>query len=203
MKIETLEQLRDILGHANEMTKAKIYSRLTEQAVDFIGRSPLLVLATADQRGMPTASPKGDAPGFVHVQADNTLLVPERLGNKLISSFRNILQNPRVGLIFFVPHCVETLRVSGTAELLHDPALAEELQAQGKPALLTMRVTVTESYFQCGKALIRSSLWKPETWPAESRISFGREIGDNLGRDAAFAAELDDRVQQRYCDSLY
>lgn len=203
MKIETQEQLRVILGHPNETTKAKIYSRLTQQAIDFIRRSPLLVLATADREGMPTASPKGDAPGFVHVQGEHTLLVPERLGNKLISSFRNILETPRVGLIFFVPRCVETLRVSGTAELLHDAEVAVQLQAQGKPALLTMRVTVTESYFQCGKALIRRSFWNPESWPAESRISFGREIGDNLGQDAAFAADLDDRVQQRYCDSLY
>jgi PPOX class probable FMN-dependent enzyme len=203
MQIETLEQLRALLGHPNETTRAKIYSRLTEQAVDFIRRSPLLVLATADREGMPTASPKGDAPGFVHVQSENTLLIPERLGNKLVSSFRNILENPRVGLIFFVPRCVETLRVGGTAELLHDAGLADQLQAQGKPALLTMRVTVTESYFQCGKALIRSSFWHPESWPPESRISFGREIGDNLGQDAAFAADLDDRVQQRYCDSLY
>lgn len=57
-----------------------------------------------------------------------------------MSSFRNILEDPRVGLIFFVPRCVETLRVSGTAELLHDGALAEQLQAMGRPALLTLRV---------------------------------------------------------------
>jgi uncharacterized protein len=203
MRIETLEQLRAILGHPSDLTQGKIHQRLTPQAVDFIGRSPLLILATADRNGMPTASPKGDAPGFVHVQGDHTLLVPERLGNKLVSSFRNILENPRAGLFFFVPRCFETLRVSGAVELLHDVALAKQLQAKGKPALLTMRVTVTESYFQCGKALIRSSLWQPESWPAESSVSFGREIGGNLGQDAAFAADLDSRVRQRYCDSLY
>lgn len=203
MRIENVEQLRAVLGHPNETTQAKIYSRLTDQAIGFIKRSPLMIVATADRNGMPTASPKGDAPGFVHVAGDDTLLVPERRGNKLVSSFRNILENPRVGLFFFVPRCVETLRISGTAELLHDAALAEQLKAMGKPALLTMRVHVTEAYFQCGKALIRSSLWKPESWSTESAVSFGREIGDNLGKDAAFASELDDRIQQRYCDSLY
>lgn len=203
MRIETVEQLRSVLGHPNETTQAKIYSRLTAQAMEFIGRSPLMILATADHSGMPTASPKGDAPGFVHVEGDDTLLVPERLGNKLASSFKNILVNPRVGLFFFVPRCVETLRISGTAELLHDTVLAEQLKAMGKPALLTMRVHVTESYFQCGKALLRSSFWKPESWPAESTISFGREIGANLHKDAAFSNELDARVQERYCDSLY
>lgn len=203
MRIETIDQLREVLGHPNETTQAKIYSRLTAQAREFIGRSPLMIVATADRHGMPTASPKGDAPGFVHVEGDDTLLIPERLGNKLASSFRNILENPRVGLFFFVPRCVETLRVSGTAELLHDPTLAEQLKAMGKPALLTTRVRVTEAYFQCGKALIRSSFWKPESWPAECSISFGREIGDNLGQDTAFASELDARIQKRYCDSLY
>lgn len=203
MRIETLEQLRAVLGHPNETTQAKIHARLTPQAQGFIARSPLLIVATADRTGLPTASPKGDAPGFVHVAGDDVLLIPERPGNKLASSFRNLLENPRVGLFFFVPRCVETLRVSGTAELLHDAALAARLQAQGKPALLTLRVQVTEAYFQCGKALLRSSFWQPQTWPAESRVSFGREIGDNLGEDAAFAAEVDARVQQRYCDSLY
>jgi PPOX class probable FMN-dependent enzyme len=203
MRIESVEQLRAVLGHPNETTKAKIHARLTSQAIGFIARSPLMIVATADRHGTPTASPKGDAPGFVNVDGDHTLLVPERLGNKLAASFLNILENPCVGLFFFVPRCVETLRVSGTAELLHDTALAERLQAMGKPALLTMRVKVTEAYFQCGKALIRSSFWVPESWPAESAISFGREIGDNLGQGAAFASELDARVQQRYCDSLY
>lgn len=203
MRIETVEQLRAVLGHPKETTKAKISSQLTPQAIEFIGRSPLLILATADRNGMPTASPKGDAPGFVLVDGQRTLLIPERLGNKLASSFQNLLENPRVGLFFFVPRCVETLRVSGTAELLTDPALAERLQAMGKPALLTMRVTVTEAYFQCGKALIRSSLWKPESWPAASTVSFGREIGGNLGKDAEFANDLDLQVQQRYSDSLY
>lgn len=203
VRIETVEQLRAVLGHPNETTQAKIHSRLTAQAVEFIARSPLLIVSTAGRNGMPTASPKGDAPGFARVEGDDTLLIPERLGNKLASSFRNILENPQVGLFFFVPRCVETLRISGAAELLHDSALSEQLKAQGKPALLTMRIRVSEAYFQCGKALIRSSFWKPESWPEATSISFGREIGDNLGKDAAFASELDARVQERYCDSLY
>lgn len=203
MRIESVDQIRAILGEPKETTKAKVNSRLTEQAIDFIGRSPFLVLATSDAFGMPTASPKGDSPGFVHVIGNHTVLVPERVGNKLISSYRNVIQNPRVGLIFFVPRCVETLRISGTAELIHDAELDEQLQAHGKPSLLTMKVQVLEAYFQCGKSLIRSSLWNPERWPEESRVSFGREIGDNLGQNPEFAQELDAGVQQRYRDSLY
>jgi hypothetical protein len=81
MKIETLEQLRVILGHPNETTKAKIHAHLTPQAIGFIGRSPLVIMATADQSGMPTASPRRGSPGFVHVEENDRLLIPERLCN--------------------------------------------------------------------------------------------------------------------------
>jgi PPOX class probable FMN-dependent enzyme len=203
MRIETVEQLRAVMGFPSELTQGKIYQRLTQQAKRFIGRSPFMVIATANAQGMPTASPKGDEPGFVRVENDDTLLMPERRGNKLLSSFLNVLENPRVGLIFFVPGCVETLRVSGTAELLNEAELARRLEAKGTPALLTLRVTVTEAYFHCGKALIRSELWNPPTWPQDVRVSFGEQIGVNLGKDAAFAEDVDAQVQQRYCDSLY
>jgi uncharacterized protein len=203
MRIESLGQLRSLLGHPSELTKAKIYSRLNAQMREFIARSPLLMLATSGSDGMPTASPKGDAPGFVQVDEEDRLLIPERLGNRLVSSFQHLLENPRAGLIFLVPGCTETLRISGTVELLHDAELAARLQAHGKPALLVTRLTVTEAYFQCGKAFIRSALWKPETWPAESRVSFGKEIGENLGKDTAFEADVDAQVQMRYSDSLY
>jgi uncharacterized protein len=202
-RIETLAQLRDVLGHPSELTKNKIYHQLNAQMRDFISRSPLLLLATTGEDGVPTVSPKGDAPGFVHVDDEGRLLLPERLGNKLVSSFQHLLENPHAGLLFMVPRCTETLRVSGTAEILHDAELALRLQAQAKPALLVTRITVTEAYFHCGKALIRSSLWKPEQWPEESRVSFGKEIGQNMGCDADFATNVDTQVQLRYQDSLY
>jgi uncharacterized protein len=202
-QITSLDELRGILGQPSELTKSKIYTQLNPQMRDFIARSPFLILASTGTDGIPTATPKGDAPGFVQIDDQGRLLIPERLGNKLLSSFQRLLENPYTGLIFLLPRCTETLRISGRAELLHDPALAMQLQAQGKPALLVTRVTVSEAYFQCGKAFIRSKLWQPETWPEESRVSFGREIGHNMGRDERFTTELDAQVQQRYCDSLY
>ena len=203
MRIDTAEQLRSLLGHPSELVMAKVHDHLSPQACDFIARSPLVILATANRDGMPTASPKGDVPGFVHTEGTHTLYLPERRGNKLLSSFLNLLENPRLGLIFLVPGCVETLRVSGTAELLDDPELASRLMVQNAPALLTVKLRVTEAYFHCGKAFIRSNLWKAETWPTDFRVSLGREIGANLGKDATFAADIDAQVQQRYCDSLY
>jgi len=200
--IENLEALRAIVGEPSELTPNKMYAYLNEQASDFIAKSPFLVMATVDADGMPTASPKGDFPGFVHQADEHTLYMPERKGNRLVVSYQNIMATPKVGLIFMLPQCSETLRVSGNAELVTDPDLCAKLESRGTPALLLLKVTVTQAYFHCGKAFIRSGLWDPESWPDETRVSFGKEIGNNIGKDQAFVEDLDAQVVERYKDSL-
>lgn len=201
--INNLEELRAIVGEPSELTAKKFYPHLNEQASDFIARSPFLVMATIDADGMPTASPKGDYPGFVHQADAHTLYMPERKGNRLVVSYQNILANGKVGLIFLLPRSNETLRISGKAELVTDPELCGKLESRGNPALLLLKVTVTEAYFHCGKAFIRSDLWQPAAWPdEETRISFGKEIGDNIGRGKEFVEDLDTQVVERYKDSL-
>ena len=201
--IQNLNELRSIAGEPSELTEKKMYPYLNAQASDFIAQSPFLVLATVDANGMPTASPKGDEPGFVYQADEYTLYMPERKGNRLVVSYQNILATPKVGLIFFLPRCSETLRVSGTAELVTDSALCEQLKSRGNAAILLLKVKVTEAYFHCGKAFIRSGLWKPDTWPEEEiRVSFGKEIGDNIGKGKTFVEDLDAQVVERYKDSL-
>ncbi len=196
--ITTVEQLNALLGVPNAMTPKKLLARLDDQAIDFIRRSPLLVIGTADADGNQDVSPKGDPAGFVAVENDITLLIPERKGNRLMFGFRNILVNPHVGLIFMVPNTDETLRVNGVAELTTDPAILERLPARGAPALLAIRVTVRECFFHCGKAFIRSALWKPESWPARGRVSFGKYIGTG----EAIARQVDRAVEQDYKANL-
>src|SRR5216683_4675295 len=133
-RISTVEQLRAILGEPNPMTPKKLLRELDEMAIDFIQRSPFLVLGTADAEGNQDASPKGDGPGFVVVENENTLLIPDRRGNKLLFSLQNILVNPHVGIIFLIPGTDETLRVNGIAELTADPALLERLAWHAGPA---------------------------------------------------------------------
>ena len=128
--------------------------------------------------------------------------MPERKGNRLVVSYQNILANPRVGIIFMRPRCTETLRVSGTAELVTDEDLCAKLSSRGAPALLLLKINVTQAYFHCGKAFIRSELWQTESWPEETRVSFGREIGDQIGKGKDFVEDLDAQVLERYKDSL-
>ncbi len=161
-----------------------------------------MLLATADRDGRPDVSPKGDEPGFVAVEDDHTLLVPERKGNKLIFALQNILVNPAVALIFLVPGTEETLRVHGTAELAADPAVVQRLAARGQPALLAIRVRVERCFFHCAKAFKRSRLWHPETWPPNIRISFGQLLAPRLGGGDDLAGSIDRMIEEDYKTNL-
>ncbi len=201
-RVETVAQLQTLIGEPNPLTPKKLFSALDEAAIDFIGRSPFLVLATADAQGNQDASPKGDGPGFVAVENEHTLLIPERKGNRLMFSLRNILANPQVGIIFLVPGTDETFRVNGTAELSDDPDLLVRLSARGAPALLAIRVTVRECFFHCAKAFIRSQLWKPETWSERKKISFGKILTAKVGGGDELARQVDLAVEQDYKNNL-
>src|SRR5690242_12595543 len=134
--VRTETEIDEILGKPSAMVEQKIFDHVDEFAAAFISKSPLVFVATSDRDGRLDVSPKGDAPGFVLQDDASTLLLPERIGNRLAFGFRNILANPRVALIFVVPGTTETLRIAGTAELTRDPAVLERLSAKGKPALL-------------------------------------------------------------------
>ena len=201
-RIESAVTLRKLIGSPSEMVPHKIHRVLNARAIEFIGKSPMLMLSTADARGQATVSPKGDPAGFVHVEDSTTLLIPERKGNKLIFSLTNILANAGVGLIFLVPGTCETLRVQGEAQLLDDEALCAKVSARGNKALLVIRVRVTECYFHCAKAFLRSDLWKPETWREKIAISFGEEIAESGGIGRESIREFDQAVAGRYKTDL-
>lgn len=201
-KIASVEALRRIIGSPNRQVPLKVHRELNARAARFIGKSPMLMLATSDAAGRPTVSPKGDLPGFVHVEDNRTLLIPERKGNRLVFSLTHILENPRVGLIFLLPGTGETLRVQGTAELLDDAELCARMSARGSPALLVTRVAVSECYFHCAKAFLRSRLWNPGTWPEKMAISFGEEIAESGGLQRDAIEEFDRAVAQRYQTDL-
>jgi uncharacterized protein len=196
--IDTLVRLREIVGEPSARVSYKIHERLNERARQFIARSPMLFFATADANGRATVSPKGDAPGFVRVVDERTLQMPERKGNKLVFSLQNLLVNPQVGLIFLVPGTGETLRVSGRAVLLDDADLCASFPARDRPALLVTQITVSECYFHCAKAFLRSRLWQAGTWPEAIDISFGHEIAQQGGLPAGEIEAFDRAVRGRY-----
>jgi len=134
----------------------------------------------------------------VRIENDRTIVLPERNGNNLAFSLQNIIENPNVGIIALVPDAGETLRINGKAAILADPELLHELGARGKPAMLALRVSIERAYFQCARSVLRAELWKPETWPAPRRISFGKIIGRNAGGKEDLQQQIDSMVDRSY-----
>jgi PPOX class probable FMN-dependent enzyme len=173
----------------------KELAHIDRQARAFIARSSFLVIATADADGWPDASPRGDPPGFVVVEDEHRLLMPDRPGNNRVDSFRNLVVNPKIGMLFFVPGHAHSLRINGEARIVTDTALRERFAVNGKPARAVVEVTARQVFFHCGKSLIRSKLWDPEHWPSrDGLLSLGRAIADQVpGIDGdkaeAFVAE--------------
>lgn len=201
-RLDSVEQVRALVGEEIPVVRAKLFQALDETAVAFIQRSPMLLLATADAGGTPDVSPKGDGPGFVAVEGDDTLLIPDRKGNKLIFGLQNILANPRVALLFLLPGTGETLRVHGTAELTCDPEVLERLSARGQPALLAIRVRVDRCFFHCAKAFKRSHLWDPAAWPEPLRVSFGKLLARKLGGGPELGGTIDEMIEEDYAKNL-
>ena len=180
--IENPGQLRELYGMPSERAVKKQIDRLDHHCRAFIARAPFLVIASSDPSGRCDASPKGDAPGFVAVVDERSLLIPDRLGNNRTDTLGNLLARPGVGLIFFVPGINETLRVNGRASVTTDPALLTPLAVNGKMPRSGILVAVEEVYFHCGKALIRSDLWNPDKHVRRSDFpSMGRILAEQIG----------------------
>jgi PPOX class probable FMN-dependent enzyme len=151
-------QLDALFGAPAETSLRKEAKHLHPVYRDWIARSPFAVLATQGPDGMDT-SPRGDPAPLVRMPDDHTVLLPERRGNNRVDSLRNILADPRVSLIFFVPGINETVRVNGTARLNVDPALLASFTLQDQAPKCVIEVAVQAVFFQCAKALVRSRLW--------------------------------------------
>jgi PPOX class probable FMN-dependent enzyme len=156
-----VEELRQHYAEPGELARKKIMQRLDPHATHFIALSPFLTIASISAAGAD-CSPRGDAPGFVQVVNDVTLRIPDRRGNNLLDTMQNILAQPDVGLLFFVPGVNETLRINGTARIITEPALLAPLAIKNLLPASALEVTIRQVYFHCGRSLLRADLWNPE-----------------------------------------
>jgi len=167
-----------------------------------IEASPFFVLATGGPAGMD-ASPRGDQPGFVVVEDEKTLLIPDRRGNNRVDSLRNIVENPRVALLFLVPGVGETLRVNGRAEIRTDPPLLERFAVDGKQPRSVIVVRVDTVFFQCARAIFRSSLWDPARHVPRGSLPSTGTIVSALTQGRFEGKEYDQRLYERLKAGLY
>ncbi|HEY1707903.1 MAG TPA: MSMEG_1061 family FMN-dependent PPOX-type flavoprotein [Rhizomicrobium sp.] len=198
-QITSLEALRRHIPAPNAVTKMKVLDHLDEQARAFITRSPFLVLSTVGENGAVEVSPKGDEAGFVSVEDDRTILIPDRNGNNLAFGMLNILENPEIGMIFLAPGTGETLRVGGTASIRDDADVCARLSSRGRPAKLFMQIAVKRAYFHCARAILRAGLWQTETWPQPPmKVSFGKIFQKLMKAEDSIVKQIDDDVHAAY-----
>jgi len=194
--------LRKLYPPTVERARLKTQFKLDKHSRNFIARSPFVCLGSSSERGADV-TPRGDEPGFVLVLDDTTLAIPDWPGNNRLDSFSNIVLNPQVALLFLIPGVDETLRASGTAEISTSGELLERWQRNGKKPRAVLVVTIREAFFHCGKALIRSRLWKDDYKIQRSELPpYGEILKDQIVTSET-AEQIEMSIQSGYKNKLY
>jgi uncharacterized protein len=202
-EIATAEELSEIIGEPLRRTLDKERTVLHELDRQWLAASPFCLVATSDAEGRCDVSPKGDPAGFTQVLDERTIAVPERPGNRRADGFRNILVNPHVGLLYFIPGRGDTLRVNGRARLLRDAPFFDEMVVRGHRPEVVLLVEIEQIFHHCAKAFLRSGIWKPETWNPDAVASRAR-IAKQLDRPDDPMPELEHYYSaERYEEILY
>jgi PPOX class probable FMN-dependent enzyme len=191
--VTTVEQLEALYGETMPTAIVKEIDYINDGYRKLIEAAPFVSVATSGPEGLD-CSPKGDAPGFVHILDNKTLALPDRPGNNRLDGFRNIVRDPRIALLFLIPGVSETLRVNGRAAISVDPELMQSFAVNGKLPRCVLIVHVETIYFHCAKAIVRSKLWDeatridrkslPSTGAIIAELSKGKLGGDTYDREA-------------------
>ena len=199
--VTTMDQLESMYGEVHPPARVKEIDHVNAQYRAFIEKAPFFALATSGPDGLD-CSPRGDPAGFVRVHDEKTLMIPDRRGNNRIDSLRNLIEDPRVALLFLIPGCGETIRVNGRAQICTDPELCRSFTMEGKTPRCVIVVTVERCYFQCPKAIVRSKLWDPASKVERTSLPSSGTIlaaisGGKIGgpeHDRAYPARLKETI---------
>lgn len=195
--------LREVMGEPMSIAATKEMPSLDTHCRHFISLSPFLCLSSMSADGKADVSPRGDPPGFVKVLDDRTVLIPDRKGNRRLDSMQNILEQPSVAVIFFVPGIEETLRLNGRAGITRDAALLADMAVQGQAPTVGIRIEIHTVFFHCAKALKRSGLWDPETRIDRSDFPRYGQIIKDQRNPGGTADEIEDYIQSKYRTEMY
>ncbi|MXW60632.1 MAG: pyridoxamine 5'-phosphate oxidase family protein [Acidimicrobiaceae bacterium] len=202
MAVTNQTELRSVYREPMPRAAQKVVDRLDVHCRKFIALSPFCIVSSTGVNGRADASPRGDHPGFVQVLDDRTLLIPDRPGNNQVDSLQNILVHPVVGLLFLVPGMNETLRVCGTAEIVTDPELLAPLAIRNRVPVSGLRITITDAFLHCGRALLRARLWDPEAQIDRGDYpTYGQVLANQIA--GANAQEIDASEDEANREQLY
>ena len=201
--ITSLEEIRGTLGEVSDNQRDKIIDHVDQHISEWIKRSPFVVVSTYDVEGNVDVSPKGDPPGFVTILDEKTLAVPDRLGNRRVDTFQNLLVNPRIGLMFIVPKRREVVRVSGSAQIVKDEELLKSMAINDRQPEFVILVRVEKAFYHCGKAMIRSRMWQPDEWGSiDGMTTYAQAVMDHA-RPPQSLEELTERFDRNERERLY
>ena len=197
MSIESETELREMYGHPNKRATLKQLDSLDKHAIHFLSLSPFMVLSTVGKNWMLDTSPRGGEPGFVKLDSNNNLLLPDAKGNNRLDSLVNILDNPPVGCLFLLPGVVETLRINGYASLEKDQSILEPFNHLTHKPKCVIKIKVKEVFLHCAKALMRSQLWSVDSQINRNELpTMGQMLKDQL--NDGHAPESQEDMIKRY-----
>ena len=203
-EITSETQLRELMGDpVHELVQVKSTPVITPALRSYIEQSPFLCLATHGADGSSDVSPRGDAPGFVHILDERTLVIPERPGNKRLDSVRNIISQPQLALVFMIPGVLETVRVNGRGVISTDPELLALFPVNGKLPQLAIVVTVEEAFGHCSKAFRRSKLWQDDYLPTQKVPTLAEMMAGHLQLDAETTSMLEAAIADDASNNMY
>jgi PPOX class probable FMN-dependent enzyme len=200
--LTTIDQLESLYGQPSPTSIQKEADLITDEYRRLIEASPFVAIATAGSGGMD-CSPKGDAAGFVTVLDEGTLAIPDRRGNNRLDSLRNLVEDPRIALLFLIPGLGETLRVNGTARITTDDDLRASMSVKGSIPNVVVVVNVESVYFHCSKAILRSDLWNPDHHVERNSLPTPGKIIQSISCGDFDAEEIDAVYPRRQLETLY
>ena len=201
--LTSMTAVREIIDGVHPAQKLKVLDHIDMHCRAWIERAPFVVMSTVDKAGNLDASPKGDPAGFVKVIDTTTLAIPDRPGNHRFDSFQNIFETGRISLIFLVPNRNEVVRVNGSAQVVRDRALRDMMAIKDRVPNFAIVVKVEEAFYHCGKAIIRSKLWKPDqALPIDGLPTYAQALHDQAKSGLSFE-EIDARLKHNDANRLY
>ncbi|HWD80418.1 MAG TPA: pyridoxamine 5'-phosphate oxidase family protein [Kribbella sp.] len=202
VEITSYDELREVVPQPLAAAAGKTRKELHELDRQWLAASPFVLIATSDAQGNCDVSPKGDPAGFTKIFDSSTIAIPERAGNRRVDGFTNIVSNPHVGLIYFIPGRGDTLRINGRARIIKEAPFFDDMVVKGNRPQLALLIEIDEIFHHCSKAFLRSKLWKPETWEPDAIPSRPR-IAKALERQDADLAELEEYYGTAYEEKIY
>ncbi|MEM9105149.1 MAG: MSMEG_1061 family FMN-dependent PPOX-type flavoprotein [Pseudomonadota bacterium] len=196
----TPERLRELYDDARPAAIQKVIDHVDIHVRQFLEACPYAILATTNGASMDI-SPKGDPKGFIAVEDEHHIILPDRPGNNRLDGMLNILAHPQVALLLIIPNVRETLRINGIATIVDDEETCAAHALNGRVPKTVLRIRVQEVMTHCGKAAMRSGLWDPSSWPTERPVANQSEmLRDHTQTDMEILSETE--IERRYREML-